>query len=299
MSVSQKKSEYVQTKQIYTTYDKQHNHISHSLYLDACLCIHFHDAYNLDLRSKIINGFDAVFKNEDIHQHFFDLLQFYCESNKNIYRFNDEIFKICHRKNIVPIQYMLSKIVDYVTENTQHDKFNAIMNHIMRSANNVKKYVDDVVFCGILNGIIKTGQSGLFNDIWRKIYIQCGIQPNIECYRYALLASSLSSNDQSLLNGIITDVKNIYIKSDDVAQSRKETLYHHILTAYLNLNKYDKMWTEYNEMKDRYCIEPNLITLSILSAVNDKEYIMKSMKEIKEFLQRPTILTRRELLYLG
>ena len=45
------------------------------------------------------------------------------------------------------------------------------------------------------------------------------------------------------------------------------------------------MWMEYNEMNKKYDIQASLITLSVLSSVTDKQYVMKSMEEIKKYLQ--------------
>ena len=265
-------------KKIYINYDKIHNNISHSLYL-RYLC---HDNCHNNHHGDIINGINIYFNH--IHQHIIDLIEFYC-LNETFYHQYDEIFKICKRKNIKPRKYILSKLLNNAIDNQKHNEFNILLFQIMKQYDNnvfINKYIDDVIFANILNGIIKTGQSYKCQDIWNKIYIKNNIKPNIECYRLAILCCSYSNNQQ-LLNKLIINIKRIYLQKNNKKQQQL-LLYNHILTGYLNISNYEKLWREFDEMRNKFEIEPDLVTLSILAAVNDKNYIIKSMKEIKLYL---------------
>ena len=164
-------SEFDEAREVYKQYEGKHNDFSHRLYLKAC---------------STSNKTDIFFK--DLDRHSIRLFEYYC-SKQSGYS-NDDMFKICRKKRIDPIKYILSILLGRCIATKEFDKFDILFNEIMQ---NIPKYADDVIFCCILDGIIKNGRSEFFESVWNKV-TKHGITPNTDCYRLALLALSNRKN---------------------------------------------------------------------------------------------------------
>ena len=143
-----------------------------------------------------------------------------------------------------------------------------------------------VIVC-MIDGITKCGKCDLIESIW-SVIDKYNIKPSINCYGTSILAAS-KANKEDLVDKLTNTMKTKYIKDMDY-----DRCWNQILIAYgINLSNYTAMWNEYIFMKK--FMRPSVITLSILTSIENKEYQLKALKEAKKYISNWNDLTHKEL----
>lgn len=277
-------------------------HIHLSLLLEACIKARKPEKYR-SIWNKFINQYKirpnhisyclaahAAAKCNDIRQLTSIINQMFGSIDKNVFDIKtynslihsltltnpidiDLIFDIYINKMIDPDHYTLSSLFNACIKSKRCDKFEYLLSNILNQCNN--DHIDNVALIAIINGLIKFNKCHLFEELWNKI----AVEPNVNCYGMAIIASSYSKNTE-LLNKLVMEIKHKYHHNITVNH------WNQIFVAYSNLLNYKSMWNEYKSMSELYGATPNIKTLNILVSVNNKEYKQLALNEIKQYIKK-------------
>lgn len=163
----------------------------------------------------------------------------------------------------------------------------------------LKKLADCHVVVAMIDGLIRSGKTQNFLNIWKNCIQRCKIEPNISCYQVALLAAAHNKDKNAIrhfkfideMKLMLNEMKN---KENNIAFNRG---WAHILLAYSKMGDFDSMWNEYYEYKDilsRVDGKPSPVILSILCSKStygkidntDKqiEHQKRGIEECKQFI---------------
>lgn len=159
------------------------------------------------------------------------------------------------------------------------------MNEIINKSEDIKQYVDNYVIAAMIDGIIKCGKPYIIKDIWYKLHENeinnIDINMDINCYTLAILAASQSNNEE-LVDELVSEIKDKFMQQ--MLKNKELVSWNKILTAYGYLKKYDKMWSQYYELK-KY-LKPDIQCLCIMANIDHRaEYQIIALNEALKYIK--------------
>lgn len=138
--------------------------------------------------------------------------------------------------------------------NVDVDRFETLLSDILE-----RHLVDDWVFGGILDGLVRSGRAERVEAVWQRVVEGMGIRPNVLCYALRIMAAA-QCRDALTVDAVVAELRALEMKVDRFC-------FHQILTAYGRLGALDRMWTEFENESSS---DLDIGALSILSALEER-----------------------------
>ena len=141
-----------------------------------------------------------------------------------------------------PDHYTISIVLSAAIKSGRFEDFEATLSRIMDSEH-LRQCVNAKVVAVALDGLIRSERVHLVESVWTAL---CAAATDVDsnCFGLALMAAQRAQNEP-LCDELVAAVK----RRCPEELKRERLCWNRILTAYGHLERFDKMWTEYEAMK--------------------------------------------------